>query len=78
MRRAPDVIRDMLWENPKGERMMRHSVLARVLATAASAGASVAPAGEQGPGGFAAPTKKPSELRAMAAETTAAKVKDPN
>ena len=57
---------------------MRHSVLAWVLVTAAGAGASVAPAGAQGPGGFAAPTKKPSDLRAIAAETTAAKVKDPN
>ena len=84
------------------ERAMRHSVLASVLVSAVSAGASVALAGAQaspaapagtasaagqggrggggrlGGGGFAAPTKAPSELRAIPAETTAAKVKDPS
>jgi len=65
---------------------MRHSVLASFLATGLVVGVSVAPAAGQGGGGagalggggFVAPTKAPSALRAIPAEATAAKVKDPN
>ena len=51
--------------------MMRQSVLAVGLALA-----SVALASAQGRGG--GPTRAPSALRAIPAETTAAKVKDPH
>jgi hypothetical protein len=51
--------------------MMRQSLLVAGLVLA-----SVAPASAQGRGG--GPTRTPSALRAIPAETTAAKVKDPN
>jgi len=57
---------------------------AQAPAGAAAGGAPAAPQGGRGGGGrlggggFAAPTKAPSELRAIPAETTAAKAKDPN
>jgi len=57
---------------------------AQAPAGAAAGGAPAAPQGGRGGGGrlggggFAAPTKAPSELRAIPAETTASKVKDPN